>query len=419
MDSQRTSTSSLGKSTNQLKTASAADDCVKSHSDALLGAEGGSPRHTDAPSDVDGGTSHSDAPLDAEGGFMPTDADGFTTVLSKLERRRLKRRRRKVQLKLQSMNIETESSKGTKRPKESTDSTPGTSSSRPPRKVARTDQASYASAVKRDLTLYVSAAAGEHSLSENEVSRLKSELKAVILNTRTPVHIENTRYNKGMLCISCADADTYEFVKQECMKLKPDQKDHRTSYHIRGPGDLPPTHKAIVHVYADMASCKEEFFKLLAVCNKDLEVNKIHCINVTENKASNMYQKSLTLIMAIEEDAWASLKALDFRPFCGLGRILFRTKKSTVAAVEKQKDTVTKTSTSSAANKGPQEADDIEANMAEMADADDAVAESSDAEGDPKSANVKRGMSYSSVLSTKHRAAGQSLSHPPLGGDLD
>ena len=278
---------------------------------------------------------------------------GSRRVSESTLKRRQRKQRAKARRKLESLSIQepaspavsVEPTKVTKPTESSTrkrslGSTPG-STQKPPQKVrkvsgpgvsgSKVSGTTFSEKAKKSLTLTVGSLPGEPPLTMEEFLYAKRFLhKRVLERSRTnpewPLHVESCTHHNGKARLLCGDERSLEWVKGEAKKLVPGPVP-RKGYWVMGPGDLPPFRRCTAFVPFDLAENKKDLLQLLSTANTGLRIAGLHI--TTESAPSGQgHTRGRVCVFAVEDDVLQQLNAVQMRPWCGLGRLLFRLRDS-------------------------------------------------------------------------------------------
>ena len=318
-----------------------ASDTGRTQAEGAKAPDTGSHTHTEVTHtmDVESGSSmrgHQDS------GTHDPSAAKFQ--LDKAARKRAKRQRQKAQKRLESLAIQPRSAHTAETAEKGEDavlprkrphgSTPG-SVKKPPMKVARTGPPSFATATKKDLAVYVGPVEGEGPITPREYDWFMQTLKGLLLgkDSTVAVKVESCTLYNGNVRVICANSVSLDWIKAEAKKLVPKPEHNRSAFWVRGPGDLPPTRRYTVWVPINIAANKAEFYSLLKSSNPDLRIGGIHFVLETQRKGSDP-SKGKLYVLAVEEAVRKQLDDLDNRPFCGMGRVTFRSRGKAPGSLE-------------------------------------------------------------------------------------
>jgi hypothetical protein len=155
----------------------------------------------------------------------------------------------------------------------------------------------------------------DRKFDEEEVALLKGSVKGRILylvkGTKAPIS-QGISDRDGTVIFNCADVETVEWLKSLTTVLT-----IREGLQMRAVGvdELPKRHRVVVHVEDPEMSVKETL-ELLDRQNKGLATSEWIVVRGSESRdATSAHFAALIGDRPLEE-----LKALNFKPYCGLGR---------------------------------------------------------------------------------------------------
>ena len=147
----------------------------------------------------------------------------------------------------------------------------------------------------------------DRKFDEEEVALLKGSVKG----TKTPI-FQGTSDRDGAVIFNCADVEAFEWLKSLTTVLM-----IKEGLQLRALGvvELPKRHRVVVHVEDPEMSVKETL-ELLDRQNKGLASSEWIVVRGSESRdATSTHFAALIGDRPLEE-----LKALNFKPYCGLGR---------------------------------------------------------------------------------------------------
>jgi hypothetical protein len=155
----------------------------------------------------------------------------------------------------------------------------------------------------------------DRKFDEEEVALLKESVKGRILDlvrgTKAPI-FQGTSDRDGAVIFNCADVETVEWLKSLTTVLM-----IKEGLQLRAVGvtELPKCHRVVVHVEDPKMSVKETL-DLLDRQNKGLASSEWVAVRGSESRdATSAHFAALIGDRPLEE-----LKALNFKPYCGLGQ---------------------------------------------------------------------------------------------------
>jgi hypothetical protein len=161
----------------------------------------------------------------------------------------------------------------------------------------------------------VSMAYPDRRLDEEEVALLKESVKGRILDlvmgTKAPI-FQGTSDRDGAVICNCADVETVEWLKSLTTVLT-----IKEGLQLRALGvdELPKRHRVVVHVEDPKMSVKRAL-DLLDRQNKGLASSGWIVVRGSESRDAT----STHFAALIGDRPLKELKALNFKPYCGLGQ---------------------------------------------------------------------------------------------------
>ena len=215
---------------------------------------------------------------------------------------------------------EAEKGGATKRPKPDS-STPTTSEDCQGVKPKFCDRRTYAQVTSGTVRVaIVPLAYPDRKLEEDEVVLIKELITGRILDVvegaKVPI-FEGTYEEDGALIVNCAGKQTAEWLKSVTTELF--VKGGGVQLRALGIDEAPRRHRVVVHV-ADPKITAKEALQLLDIQNEGLASDEWVIVRGSESRdAASSHFAAL-----IGDGPLEALKALNFKPYCGLGQATIR-----------------------------------------------------------------------------------------------